>query len=132
MRFFILFACAVIVACTSSPPTRADVPAPAPAAAAPEPAPAPAPAPAAADAARAPAAAGARTPAVPKSSPNYDLFEGTAHKNACKADADCHVGGCSHEVCSADTRVMSSCIMHDDQPRDATCGCVNSECIWFR
>ena len=47
------------------------------------------------------AAAGARTPAVPSGSPHYDLFEGTSYKNDCAEDSDCKVGGCSHEVCSA-------------------------------
>jgi eight-cysteine-cluster-containing protein len=104
MRAF-LFLCFALAACTT-PPAQADVPAT--------------------------AAAAKRTPAVPKESPNYDLFEGTSHKNDCKADADCHVGGCSHEVCSADTRVMSSCIKHEDQPQGVTCGCVSGECIWYR
>lgn len=82
-------------------------------------------------AAGAPAAA-ARTPAVPKDSPNYDLYEGTSFKNDCTADADCHIGGCSHEVCSAATRVMSSCIKRDDQPTGASCGCISGECLWYR
>ena len=105
MRSFIVFA--FLAACTSAPPPRADVAATA-------------------------APAAARTAAVPKDSPNYDLFEGTSFKNDCTADTDCHVGGCSHEICSAATRVMSSCIAHEDQPRDATCGCVSGQCIWYR
>ncbi|SRR6266568_6513134 len=73
-----------------------------------------------------------RTPAVPADSPHHDLFEGTAYRNACTQDQDCHAEGCSHEVCSADTQVMTSCIAHEDQPRDATCGCVAGQCIWYR
>src|SRR5215470_18838978 len=111
MRSFIVFA--FLAACTSAPPPRADV--------------------AATAAPAAPAApAAARTPAVPKDSPNYDLFEGTSFKNDCTADTDCHVGGCSHEICSAATRVMSSCIAHEDQPKGAACGCVSGQCIWYR
>jgi eight-cysteine-cluster-containing protein len=95
------------VACTSAPPPRGDVTPPS-------------------------STSTSRTPAVPKDSPHYDLFEGTSHKNDCTTDADCHVGGCSHEVCSAETRVMSSCIAHEDQPRDASCGCLAGECLWYR
>jgi eight-cysteine-cluster-containing protein len=97
-------------ACQSGPEPRADLPAHA----------APAP------------ATGARTPAVPTSSPHYDLFEGTSYKNDCAEDSDCSVGGCSHEVCSAQTGVKTSCIAHSDSPRDATCGCVDGRCIWYR
>lgn len=77
-------------------------------------------------------AAGARTPAVPSGSPHYDLFEGTSYKNDCAEDSDCRVGGCSHEVCSAQSGVRTSCIAHEDTPRDATCGCVSGQCIWYR
>ncbi len=74
----------------------------------------------------------ARTPAVPADSPHHDLFEGTSFKNACTQDQDCHAGGCSHEVCSAEAQVMTPCMVHEDQPRDATCGCVAGQCIWYR
>jgi eight-cysteine-cluster-containing protein len=107
MRLAIFFALAFL-ACTTAPAPRADV------------------------AAAAAPAAPARTPAVPKDSPNYDIFEGTSYKNACTTDADCHIGGCSKEVCSAEARIMSSCIVREDQPRGAGCGCVGGECVWYR
>lgn len=103
-----LYLLALLAACTTAPPPRADV------------------------AATAAPAAPARTPAVSKDSPNYDIFEGTSFKNGCATDADCHIGGCSHEVCSAETRVMSSCIAREDQPRGASCGCISGECLWYR
>ena len=106
----IAFVAIVLAACTTAPPSRADVAATTTTA----------------------AAAPARTPAVPKDSPNYDVFEGTSFKNACTTDADCHVGGCSHEVCSAETRIMSPCIAREDQPRGASCGCISGECLWYR
>ena len=96
----------LLAACSSSAPSRAADPASAP--------------------------AKARVPAVPGDSPRHDLYEGTAYRNACTLDSDCHAGGCSHEVCSADEGVITSCIAHEDQPRDATCGCVKGECIWYR
>lgn len=114
-----LFAVLVFTAgCTSAPEPRADIPAPGAAAGSPDPSPAP--------------TSGARTPAVPKDSAHYDLFEGTSYKNDCAADGDCNVGGCSHEVCSAQAGVKTSCIAHADSPRDATCGCVSGQCIWYR
>jgi eight-cysteine-cluster-containing protein len=115
MRLVFFF---VVLACTPSPAPAPRVDPPA--------------ARADAAAARADAAAAARTPAVPPGSPHYDLFEGTSYKNDCTADKDCHAGGCSHEVCSAEGHVMSPCIVHPDQPRDATCGCVSGQCIWYR
>jgi len=96
---------ALLVACTSSPAPRAD-----------------------------PAATVTtnRTPAVSKDSRNYDLFEGTSYKNDCAQDSDCVVGGCAKEVCSAEPRVVTSCIVRQDQPRDASCGCVSGQCLWYR
>jgi eight-cysteine-cluster-containing protein len=105
------------VGCTSAPEPRADLPAPGNASS-PDPSPA--------------ATAGARTPAVPRDSAHYDLFEGTSYKNDCAKDGDCFVGGCSHEVCSAQAGVKTSCIAHADSPHDATCGCVSNQCIWYR
>src|SRR5262245_19771977 len=72
-----------------------------------------------------------RTPAVATDSPHYDLFEGTSYKNDCAQDADCHIGGCGHEVCSAETQVMTPCMALADAPRDS-CGCVANVCIWYR
>jgi eight-cysteine-cluster-containing protein len=106
------------VGCTSMPEPRADLPAPGATPSGPDPSPVP--------------AAGSRTPAVPKDSPHYDLFEGTSYKNDCAKDSDCSVGGCSHEVCSAQAGVKTSCIAHADSPHDATCGCVSGQCIWYR
>ena len=59
-------------------------------------------------------------------------FEGPAFKNACAADADCKVGGCSSEICTAEEGVNSACVVHADQARDATCGCVKGDCVWYR
>ena len=73
-----------------------------------------------------------RVPAVPADSPHHDLFEGVGLKNACTQDSDCHVGGCSAEICSAEEGAVSPCIVQSDQPRGASCGCVSSSCIWYR
>jgi eight-cysteine-cluster-containing protein len=80
----------------------------------------------------APQAAAVRTPAVPATSPHYDLFEGTRYKNDCASDSDCHTGGCGREVCSAETKVITMCMVLEDQPQGATCGCVSGQCIWYR
>jgi eight-cysteine-cluster-containing protein len=80
--------------------------------------------------ATAPVSASPRTPAVPAGSPNHDLFEGVSYKNACTADADCQIGGCGGEVCSAEEGVITPCIAHADKPQ-ASCGCVQGDCIWY-
>ena len=72
-----------------------------------------------------------RVPAVPSASANYDHFEGVAFANSCESDRDCHVAGCSGEVCSADADVTTVCTEYPDQPKKATCGCVRNLCIWY-
>jgi eight-cysteine-cluster-containing protein len=59
-------------------------------------------------------------------------FEGPTFKNDCAGDGDCKVGGCSSEICTAEEGVQSACVVHPDQPRDATCGCVEGACVWYR
>ncbi len=73
-----------------------------------------------------------RTVVFEKSSPRHDVFEGASFKNTCASDGECKVGGCSGEVCSAEEGVNTMCVVHPDQPRDATCGCVQDECVWYR
>jgi eight-cysteine-cluster-containing protein len=79
-----------------------------------------------------PAAAPARVPAVEPSSPHYAAFEGPSFANDCRADADCKVGGCGGELCTAEADVLTACVGYGDQPRDATCGCVAGQCLWYR
>ena len=75
------------------------------------------------------AAEATRTLVYPGGEPR---FEGASFKNDCDADDDCKVGGCSSEICSAEEGVNSACVVHDDQPRDASCGCVSGACVWYR
>jgi eight-cysteine-cluster-containing protein len=79
-----------------------------------------------------PVQSAAREAAVAKDSPHYAVFEGPTFKNACAGDGDCKIGGCSGEVCTAEEGVNTTCQVYEDQPRDATCGCVSGECIWYR
>lgn len=72
-----------------------------------------------------------RVPAVPAASANYNHFEGVAFANSCEVDKDCHVAGCSSEVCSADAEVTTVCTEYPDKPKTATCGCVRNLCIWY-
>ena len=78
-------------------------------------------------------AGGARQPAVAPGDPLYARVEGTSSKNDCQGDSDCHAGGCSGEVCSAEGSVTSSCEMADWPQRKApsACGCVAGSCIWY-
>jgi eight-cysteine-cluster-containing protein len=77
---------------------------------------------------------GDRVLAVPAGSPHHGRVEGTSFPNACQSDADCHVGGCSSEVCSAEPGVSSTCEMPADgwPSQGASCGCVAGECSWYR
>ena len=59
-------------------------------------------------------------------------FEGPTFKNDCTGDVDCKVGGCSSEICTAEEGVNSTCEVRPDQPRDASCGCVKGQCVWYR
>lgn len=59
-------------------------------------------------------------------------FEGTSFKNDCARDDDCRVGGCGGEVCTAEEGVNSVCIAYPDAPRDASCGCVKGQCVWYK
>lgn len=58
----------------------------------------------------------------------YDRFEGTSADNACTTDADCVVGGCSAEVCAAES-VDSTCEGLPSSP-EGTCGCLDGACVW--
>jgi eight-cysteine-cluster-containing protein len=71
----------------------------------------------------------ARTVLFPGGEPR---FEGPSFKNDCAADGDCQVGGCSSEICTAEAGVNSACVVHPDQPREASCGCVKGECVWWK
>jgi eight-cysteine-cluster-containing protein len=59
-------------------------------------------------------------------------FEGPTFKNACAGDGECKVGGCGGEVCTAEEGVNSVCVAYPDAPKDASCGCVKGECVWYR
>ncbi len=111
-------ALALLLACSSKRPTAPD------AAAAPTPT------------ATAAPPTGARTPLIPPTHELYARVEGTAFKNDCAADADCRVGGCSSEVCSAEEGVNTTC----EAPAEgfpgtgsagSACGCVSGACVWF-
>lgn len=73
-----------------------------------------------------------RTPVVAKDHPHHARFEGSAFANVCKVDSSCKTGGCSHEVCTAEEGVITTCEVLDAQlPPDAGCGCVEGECVWW-
>lgn len=73
-----------------------------------------------------------RKAAVPADHALHDRFEGTGFDNACSTDADCHTGGCSSEVCSAATDVVTTCdVPLVSLPQGTACGCVTGQCIWW-
>src|SRR5215470_7085291 len=73
---------------------------------------------------------GDRVPALLPTAPNYDHFEGVAYRNSCDDDSECHLGGCSSEICSSDVDATSACMVYNDKPT-APCGCVKGQCIWY-
>ncbi len=129
MRSWILTAALLpLLACSSKPTPAPDASAPPPsptASASAPPTPTPTPTPAA-----------PRTPAVAADHPLYARVEGTGFKNDCGNDADCRVGGCSSEVCSAEDGVNSTCELPVDgfpgkSAPGSACGCVSGACIWY-
>lgn len=76
--------------------------------------------------------AGDRSLLVPQSHPLYARVEGTHVNNACSTDAECHVGGCSSEVCSADPGVITTCEKRLFPSQGGSCGCVQGQCSWYR
>lgn len=59
-------------------------------------------------------------------------FEGPTFKNDCGGDGECKVGGCGGEVCTAEEGVNSVCVAYPDAPKDASCGCVKGQCVWYK
>jgi eight-cysteine-cluster-containing protein len=75
---------------------------------------------------------GDRVPAIGEDHPLFARVEGEGFANDCKADADCKVGGCSGEVCSADASAVTTCdVLPMRFPDDAACGCVENTCRWW-
>lgn len=70
-----------------------------------------------------------RSPLYPAGEPR---FEGASFKNGCAGDGECKVGGCGGEVCTAEEGVNSVCMAYPDAPKDASCGCVRGECVWYK
>ena len=77
---------------------------------------------------------GARVPAVPEDHGQYAQVEGEEFENDCESDADCHVGGCSSEVCSAEEGITTMCVVPDDgwASQGADCGCLQGSCRWYK
>ena len=65
---------------------------------------------------------------VDPADPYFARFEGIGAENACMYDADCVIGGCSGEVCAAET-VYTTCELLPYSPEGA-CGCIGGECWW--
>lgn len=78
-------------------------------------------------------AAAVRELLVAEDDDQFGRVEGRAFDNVCDSDADCHVGGCSSEVCSADPEATTTCEMPAGGFASAggACGCVRGECRWY-
>ncbi len=73
-----------------------------------------------------------RVPAVDRNDPLYGRVEGGKSGNRCAGDSECHVGGCSGEVCSAREGIITTCEVRPWPQGKALCGCVEGECVWYR
>ncbi len=70
----------------------------------------------------------ASCPTVDPSNSYYGRFEGLGLDNSCRSDLDCVVGGCSGEVCAAES-AFTTCEFIPNGPT-GSCGCVNNVCVW--
>lgn len=52
----------------------------------------------------------------------------------CETEADCAPAGCSGEVCSSDSTLITTCELRPDAPDTGvfTCGCVDQKCVWYK
>ena len=55
-----------------------------------------------------------------------------AHVAECAADSDCHVGGCSQQLCTPKDGVMSTCEYRSEYActKLTRCGCAQGQCTW--
>lgn len=53
---------------------------------------------------------------------------------ACSKDSECSLAGCSSELCTSQTGIVSACIAIKDHPQDLgyTCGCYKNKCSWLK
>ena len=68
-------------------------------------------------------------PTVATTDQYYDRFEGTSFANECESDEDCVIGGCSGEVCAAES-VFTTCEVLPYGPT-GNCGCLDGYCQWY-
>lgn len=74
-------------------------------------------------------ACGDRDPSVAPDNANFARFEAPDEDNACVADVECVVSGCSDEVCAA-VALVSTCELLANPPA-GDCGCVDGACQWW-
>jgi eight-cysteine-cluster-containing protein len=75
---------------------------------------------------------GERVAIVPESHALYGRLEVPDMPNACESDANCHVGGCGGETCSAEPEVITTCeLLPVRFPEGSQCGCVEGQCRWW-
>jgi eight-cysteine-cluster-containing protein len=73
-----------------------------------------------------------RVPLVANTHPLYARVEGTSLANDCQNDDNCHIGGCSSEICSAEQGASSTCEVQAWPTIGGSCGCVANQCQWYR
>lgn len=79
-----------------------------------------------------PGATSQRVLALDPSAAHFARLEGEGSPNDCSADAECFAGGCSGEVCSAESDLTTTCdALVTSLPAGAKCGCVQQACRWY-
>ena len=66
--------------------------------------------------------------------PEYYSGNSRFSHGKCQTDADCHIIGCSLEMCSADPDLMTTCEILGNAPDKNiyACGCIKNLCGWYR
>lgn len=62
---------------------------------------------------------------------NYSRYEFPEESNECSGDEQCYIGGCSGEVCSAQTGINTTCEEITKLP-GLSCKCAGKRCLWVR
>ena len=54
-------------------------------------------------------------------------------KGECQIDNDCSITGCSSEMCTADSSIMTTCEILTNAPdkNKYACGCIKDRCGWY-
>ena len=64
--------------------------------------------------------------------PGLAEYEQPQEPDECSLDVECKVNGCGQYCTAASTDSFVSTCEDPGLPEDAECGCVQTECVWYR